>query len=195
MKNLIKILFAFLLISCNFSYSQDEKPCVTTFIQQEGIDLNQEGGIYLPSQGNLKVLVVFARFKNDNSSHPYWPVGGNPTNPSYTTWIDPNMQTGSTNVENITHYFKDMSLGVFNVTGTAVSVETPNTMSYYGTPPNMNQYLATKEVLQGPVDSIINFATFDNWTFNSNYNHTNQPDGTIDMIVMVWRASTRPFPF
>jgi M6 family metalloprotease-like protein len=94
------------------------------------------------------------------------------------------MQTGSTNLENFTHYFSEMSRGTYRVTGTAVSVETPQNRSYYGT----NYYLANKEVLQQKVDPLVNFAEFDNWMFNSNYNHTNQPDGTVDMIVMIWRG-------
>jgi hypothetical protein len=195
MKNFIKIVFAIFLFANINIFSQDENSCATELLSREGLDLAQEGGIYLPSIGNLKILLVFARFKDDNSYHPYWPAGGNPTNPDYTTWIDPNMQTGSANVENFTHYFKDMSLGVFNVTGTAVSVETPYPMAHYGTAPNMDRHLATKEVLQQKVDPLINFADFDNWTCNGNYNQVNQPDGTVDMIVMIWRVSGHPFHF
>lgn len=88
-----------------------------------------------------------------------------------------------------------MSLGVYKVTGQAVYVETPNNTSYYGTPPYLNRYLATKEVLQQKVDPIINFADYDNWSSSANYNHSNQPDGTVDHIIMIWRASTFPFPF
>ncbi len=68
--------------------------------------------------------------------------------------------------------------------GQAVSVETPHNRSYY----NSNRFLATKEVLQQKVDPLINFSQYDNWTYNSDYNHTNQPDGNIDMIIMIWRG-------
>lgn len=66
-------------------------------------------------------------------------------------------------------------------------VKTPKNRNEYGSPwPSRSA--ATKDVLQNVVDPLVNFANYDNWTFNSNYNHTNQPDGTIDMIVMVWRG-------
>jgi hypothetical protein len=94
------------------------------------LDLTQKGGLYVTAQGEIKVLVVFVRFKDDVSSHPYWPVGQPPL--EFSTYIDPNFQTGSTNYLNLTNYFKQMSFSVFKVTGTAVYVETPNNRSYYG---------------------------------------------------------------
>ncbi len=41
------------------------------------------------------------------------------------------------------------------------------------------------------MDSLIDFSQYDNWTRESDYNHTNEPDDTVDMIVMVWRG--KPF--
>jgi hypothetical protein len=168
--------------------SQSEMGCGTTQARGENIDLEQEGGIYLTSQGELKVLVVFVKFRDDHSAHNYWPDTMEPQ-PFMTTYIDPNWQTNSTNEINLTHYFRKMSLGIFKVTGEYVYVETPHDKSYYGNPPS--RYLATKEVLQQKVDPLINFANYDNWTYNSNYNHINQPDGAVDMIVVIWRG--QPF--
>ena len=143
----------------------------------------------LTAQGELKLLVVFVRFKDDVSSHPYWPVGQPPT--EFSTYIDPNFQTGSINYLNLTNYFKQMSFSIYKVTGQAVYVETPNNRAYYGS----NYYLANKEVLQQKVDPLINFAIFDNWSSSANYTHSNTSDGTVDMIVMIWRCSFLPFPF
>lgn len=193
MKKLLKILTLGFIFFPSYLIAQVDETCGTMPPPRESIDLNQQGGIYLTSQNELKVLVVFVRFKDDNSYHPHWPAGQPPTN--YSTFIDQNLQTNSTHYINLTNYFKKMSLGVYKVTGQAVYVETPNNMSYYGTPPNMNRYLATKEVLQQKVDPIINFSDYDNWSSSANYNHSNQPDGTVDHIIMIWRASTLPFPF
>lgn len=137
------------------------------------------------------MLVVFASFKDDNSYHPYWPVGQPLQN--YSTFIDPNLQTGSTHYINLTNYFDKMSFGISKVIGQAVYVETPHNKSYYGNPPN--RFLATKDVLQNAVDPLVNFANFDNWSSSANYTHSNQSDGTVDMIIMIWRASDTPFPF
>jgi M6 family metalloprotease-like protein len=186
MKTIMIGLLLSLILSANDTFGQQEISCATVPPQGEIINPTETHGIYLPAQGDLKILVVFARFKDDVSSHNEWPAGSDPN--GYTTWIDPTMQTGSTNLENFTNYFKTMSGAAFRVTGTAVSVETPQNASYYGT----DYYTANKEVLEQKVDPLVNFADFDKWTFNSNYNHTNASDGTVDMIVMIWRSN--PFP-
>lgn len=187
MKHLFIILFSFFIIQSK-SFSADTDPLCNA-PAGGAINLSQVGGIYLTAQGTIKVLVVFASFKNDNSYHPYWPVGQPPQN--YNTFIDPNLQTGSTHYINLTNYFKKISLGVYNVIGQAVYVEAPNTKSYYGS----NYYLANKEVLQQKVDPLVNFADFDNWSSSANYTHSNQPDGTVDMIIMIWRTSTTSWFF
>lgn len=177
---LVASFMIFLLCSTAVSAEPDNFVCGTTGTTQSS---TQTGGIYITSQGTLKVLVVFARFKDDTDPNPWWPVGGNPD--GWNTWIDPNTQTGSTHEINLTNYYKTMSLGTFNVIGQAVSVETPRNKSDYGS----DYYTATKEVLQQKVDPLVNFNNFDNWTYASNFNHSNQSDGTVDMIIMIWRAN------
>ena len=180
MKHLLYILLLSLIIYSNI-YSADPEPYCSA-PAGGSINLSQEGGIYLTAQGELKVLVVFVRFKDDTAPHPYWPVGQSPQN--YTTFIDSNLQIGSTHHINLTNYFKQMSLGLFKVTGQVLSVETPNIRSHYGG----DFYLANKEVLQQKVDPLINFEDYDKWGYNEDYQHSNQPDGTVDMIVMIWRG-------
>ncbi len=184
------IVMLFSLFLYNTELLPQELACGTTGSAPVS---SQTGGIYIPSQGTLKVLVVFARFKDDATTHNWWPVppvgDGNPV--GWNTYIDLNTQTGSTHLINLTNYYKTMSMGTFNVIGQAISVETPQNRSYYGS----NYFLATKEVLQQKVDPLVNFASYDNWTYNSNFIHANQADGTVDMVVMVWRCSTTPFPF
>ena len=189
------LLFLSLLIICFYSqpvFSQVEIGCGTTQARGESIDLEQEGGIYLPSQGELKVLVVFAKFRDDHSTHNYWP-DTMVTQQFMTTFIDPNWQTNSTNEINLTYYFRKMSLGTFKVTGEYIYVESPYNKSHYIHPPQTlpDRWEANRDILQIKVDPLINFTNYDSWTFNSNYNLTNQPDGAIDMIVVIWRG--QPF--
>lgn len=188
MKKLISFISIILFVFFNNSLAQTGEGCGTSPIPNESIDLNQEGGIYLTAQGELKVLVVFVRFRDDHSYHPYWDpndVGAPPDN--YTTFIDPNLKTNSTHFINLTNYFKKMSFNVYKVTGQAIYVETPHDKSWYGSPVP-NRYLANKDVLQNVVDPLVNFNDYDKWSTSSNYNHQNVPDGTVDMIVMVWRG-------
>lgn len=190
MKSLLYITLLFIGLFAQLVQSQidDNINCATTPLRGEVVDLQQQGGIYLTSQGDLKVLVVFAKFRDDHSYHNYWPDTMVPQ-PFMTTFIDPNWQTNSANEINLTHYFRKMSLGIFKVTGEYVYVETPQDKSYYGNPPN--RWRATKDVLQQKVDPLINFTNYDNWTCNGSYSQTNQPDGTIDMIIVIWRG--QPF--
>jgi hypothetical protein len=187
MNRILMIIYMLLLISINNNYAQnDEFTCGTTPPPGESIDLSQQGGIHLTSSGVLRMLVVFVSFKDDTTSHPSWPVGQPPAN--YNTFIDAHLKINSTHYNNFTNYFKQMSLGVFKVIGQAVYVKTPQNKAAYGST-NPNRYLATKDVLQNAVDSIVNFNDYDNWSSSANYNHSNQPDGTVDMIVMVWRGA------
>ena len=125
------------------------------------------------------------RFKDDNTYNPHWPAGSPPD--VMNNYIDPNSNTNSTNYFNLTHYFDEISIGTYDVIGEAVYVETPHNKSYYGSP-TPSRSMANKDVLQNAVDPLVNFSDYDNWSFNSNYSHTNQPDGTVDMIIMVWRG-------
>ncbi len=175
------------IVLSSYSLAQNATDCGTS--GSTVIDLEQSGGIYITAERELKVLVVFARFRDDVTPHAYWPVRGNPQD--YSTFIDPNVNTNSTHYLNLTHYFKKMSLGTFKVVGQAVSVQTPRDRADYIIPPATlpNRFLANKEVLQISVDPLINFADYDNWRYDSVYHHTNVPDGTVDMIVMIWRGA------
>jgi hypothetical protein len=87
MKTFLSALpFCFILASSQ-AFAQGEPSCGTVPPAVEPINPTETHGIYLPAQGDLKILVVFARFKDDTSPHPDWPVGGNPYD--FTTWIDP----------------------------------------------------------------------------------------------------------
>ena len=187
MKNFkIKIVVLIMLFFNLFSFTYASNyPKSCDLNETTTINLNQRGGIYRPAQGTLRVLVVFVRFKDDSSYNPHWPAGSPPN--VMNNYIDPNVNTHSTNLINLTHYFDEMSLGTYHVIGDAIYVETPHNKSYYGTP-MPSRKLANKDVLQNVVDSLVDFADYDNWTFNSDYSHTNQPDGTVDMIIMVWRG-------
>lgn len=176
------LLFLFTINS--FSQSIETVPTCGTVDGEEQVDLSQRGGLHITAQGTIRVLVVFVRFKDDVAAHGYWPANDQ-VQSFMTQYIDPSTQTGSTNFANLTNYFKQMSLGVYNVIGDVVYVKTPKNKNEYGSP---LRYNATKDVLQNAVDPLVNFANYDNWSCNSSYTHSNQPDGVIDMIVMIWRG-------
>lgn len=147
----------------------------------------QRGGRYLTSTGELKVLVVFAKFKDDKCPHQFWPADSYPS--EMKDFIDPDMQTGSTHYLNLTNYYNQMSFGNFKVSGKTIGAETPYPIDHYvthnDTLPNRSQ--AIKDILE-VVDDSIDFREFDNWTYKSDYWQTNEPDSIIDMIVIIWRG-------
>jgi M6 family metalloprotease-like protein len=185
MKSFLIILIN--LVVNTFLISQTPEPgCEISLLKQGSISSGQ-GGKYLTASGDLKVLVVFAKFKDDTSSHQYWPADSYPS--EMNNFIDPDMQTGSTHFMNLTNYYKQMSFGNFRVTGRAIGVETPYPMSHYiyGNTKYPERWVANKAVLEA-VDDSINYLQYDNWKYISDYHHNNVPDGKIDMIVVIWRG-------
>jgi len=191
-QNAVKILLTIMLIIFffNIELSAQDFVCGTTGTSTSS---GQTGGLYLPSHGTLKVLIVFVRFKDDADSHNYWPSDGFPTFTN--TYIDPNAQTGSTHYLNLTNYYRTMSLdNELIVIGEVKNIVTNENRAYYFNSANYGstnpRYFATKKILQDQVDTLVNFNDYDNWSYDSNSNppHINQPDGTVDMIIMIWRG-------
>ncbi|MEJ2195115.1 MAG: hypothetical protein P8X73_09705, partial [Ignavibacteriaceae bacterium] len=123
---LFLILF---LVPALLLYGQNKELSCGTSNPEESEDWLQRGGMHLTSLGELKVLVVFAKFKDDNNPHQYWPADSYPS--EMNNYIDPSMLTGSTHFMNLTNYYNQMSFGNFKVTGKAIGVETPYPISYY----------------------------------------------------------------
>lgn len=144
-------------------------------------------GKWLTASGELKVLIVFAKFKDDASSHQFWPADSYPT--EMNNFIDPDMQKGSTHFLNLTNYYNQMSFGNFKVTGKAIGVETPYPMSHYiyGNAKHPERWVANEAILN-VVDDSIDYTEFDNWKYIDDYHHINQPDGIIDMVIVIWRG-------
>ena len=62
---LTKIIFLFIFFA-GILHAESDAVCGTVSSGQ--VDLSQEGGIYLTASGELKVLVVFAKFLNDDNT-------------------------------------------------------------------------------------------------------------------------------
>ena len=80
MKKLLTFFVFIFILTSRYIFAQIDKDWSITRPAGESIDLTYEGGIYLTAQGEFKVLVVFIRFKDDVSPHPYWPAGQPPYN-------------------------------------------------------------------------------------------------------------------
>ncbi len=154
--------------------------------EQGALLLDPEYGIYIPSSGTRKVLLVFVSYPNDVRAHASWPPHQPPSN--MYQYIDSTATQNSSNFSNLTNYFRQMSRTVYTVIGKPVWVEAPHDSLWYWT----NGYLrgaVNKDVLQYRVDPLVNFAEYDNWRRTANYTFLPEPDGLVDMIVMCWRGS------
>ena len=190
MKYFLSILIC--LLSSNLgAQSNEEFICSTPTPPVQHVDINQTGGIYLPANGELRVLLVFVKFPDKNASHNRWPLGVAPTNMD--NFIDPDLNTGTQLNYNLTYYFSEMSKtspssqGVCKIVGDAVYVEAPFPTTHYINGSDQRRDLAAKDILQIAVDPIVDFTLYDNWKRLNHYDHENNPDGTIDMIVMIYR--------
>jgi len=185
----MKIIFHILLamtLTLLTKAQPDEIDCASSY-PEDGDDFSQRGGKYITSSGELKALVVFAKFKDDNNPHQYWPENSFPA--EMNDFVDPDMQTGSAHFLNLTNYYNQMSFGNFKVTGRSIGVETPYPIEHY-IPQNEiypNRSHANKDILLS-IDDSVNFTEYDNWTYISNYFHSNEPDGIVDMVVVIWRG-------
>ena len=143
------------------------------------------GGKYITAHGVLRILIVFASFPDDETPHPFWPAHQPPL--FMRRFIDPDTLTHSTDPFNLTHYFREMSLGQFNLIGDVVWVEAARPVTDYS---NSGSYgHANSDLIKDRLDSIVDFSQYDQWTRVGIYNTVNVPDGIVDMMVIVWRTT------
>lgn len=146
------------------------------------------GGVYIPSRGTLRVLIVFASFPDDETPHPYWPAHNPPL--FMQEFIDADTTTHSQSPFNLTNYFNQMSLGQLHLVGDAIWIESSHSRQEYL---NGSFGRANTDLLRERGDSLIDFSLYDSWTRLADYDHVNVPDGLVDMIVMVWRFNVFEF--
>jgi len=153
--------------------------------------LSQVGGVYLPSTGVIKALVIFIQFPDDDYvGYSAWPLNSFPLYPFGDGYLSEDVDyTGSSyRTAGISHYFYEMSNGLFHVIGDVYPnlVYTPHTQSYYESN-NYHYGQITREVLQS-LDPYIDYSEYDNWTTSgSTYSWSSGSDGKVDMIFIRYR--------
>ncbi|RPI65954.1 MAG: hypothetical protein EHM47_17805, partial [Ignavibacteriales bacterium] len=146
----------------------------------------QPGGIYLPAEGRVHVLFIFAQFPDDNydPGNVSWKKNDIPLRIKENTWVDAEW-TGSPTPYSLTDYFNDMSFGKLKFTGKSISVTAPQTRQWYID--NKKRLREIHSDILAIADKQIDFAEFDNWKRLGSYNHLAEKDGIVDMIFFVWR--------
>lgn len=177
--NIILILMLFAAMNNAKNYDEDDLPVQLFSSYQYG-----KGGLWLPSRGNMHVLIVFAEFPDDrhDTTNTRWVKGQTPQN--MTNWVD---QTWSSNPTqgSLTHYFNEMSQNQFHFTGKTVHVVAPHSRKWYKTNTKYRGEI-NKELIQS-LDATEDFSDYDNWDLLNPYSHDNNPDNIVDMIIMIYR--------
>lgn len=149
------------------------------------------GGKYLPSHGTLKTLIIFAQFPDDSLDvdHAEWPKNAAPR--LLNTWID-SVDSSTPTPGTLTDYFHQMSLGKFHLIGTTRSVIAPRTRQEYKKL-GFTRREIHKEIIER-LDSTMDFAEFDRWDYEGEYNHVERPDGIVDLMSVIWRNVADDIP-
>ncbi|MBI5473273.1 MAG: T9SS type A sorting domain-containing protein [Ignavibacteriae bacterium] len=184
-RNILTVLFlANAVFGSTIAQAKDEKLCSAHSTPVNSVAFADTGGIYMTAKGTLRVLIVFASFPDDSTPHPYWQRHQPPQ--FMQQFIDPDTLTRSSASFNLTNYFRQMSLGQFNLVGEAIWIESTHSQEEY----RQGAYgRANKNLLQEQVDPLIDFRQYDQWTKLSDYHHAQTPDSLVDMIIMVWRTN------
>ncbi|MDI6804751.1 MAG: hypothetical protein QME58_13080 [Bacteroidota bacterium] len=172
------------------SIAQTDPHAVCGFTGMGSTKATQLGGMWMTPRDTLHVLVVFVQFPDDRydtaySLWPTFPAAGRYPGPTYlNTYIDSVVSQMSTN-GNLSHYFRDMSMGALKLTGKTRFVVTPQTNQWYQNN-NWNRWMINREVLQ-VLDASLDFAEFDRWKRYGVYDIRREPDSLVDMIFMIYR--------
>jgi len=152
---------------------------------------SQVGGRWRTAEGTLNVLFVLAQFPDDSFSvnNTTWPKGSAPT---YMNDLVDTSWTGTPTPGSITDYFAQMSFNKLKFIGKTVSVTAPHSRQWY-LDNNKKRWYIHKEIVE-ELDATWDFAEFDNWKYISDYNHSNTPDGVVDMVLFIWRNISNEFP-
>jgi|GEM_PF-3476578 hypothetical protein len=164
-----KSIFVSILLGIFSSYSiTEESICGTQSTQQT----TQVGGVYVPSIGTIRVLFVYVEFRGDQTdiNNPNWPYQQPPTFlNSVVDSVANQPHTTADSVNNFTVYFRNMSFGLYNFLGKTIYLQTPDSLTKY-VRENRNRRYVNEQVLK-KVDTLIDFAEFDNWTRDADYTH------------------------
>jgi len=190
MKALFYIFILLFFLSQIYTYGSDVPDDFPGMLMTT---LTQDKGVYLPSKGIVRALVIFIQFPDDNFvDNDNWPLNSYPGFPLGADYLaDEVDESGlSYRTKSVSDYFYKMSNGLYHVTGYVYPelVYTPNTQEYYESH-NYHYGMINREVLQYlDQNTNINFSEFDNWTTSSSeYSWQAGADGKVDMIFMRYR--------
>lgn len=147
------------------------------------------GGKYLPATGTVRVLVVFAQFKDDQQdpSNPNWPLNHLP---SWSGQLFAQEQSTTYSAWTVSDYYHQMSNGRYHILGDVYPklVTTTLTSEQYAQH-GMDFGTINREILSS-IDNDVDFSKYDRWgimRFNGTVYMNESGDGTAEMVIIIFR--------
>ncbi len=140
-------------------------------------------GTHLFTKGRLHSLFIFVNFP-DTSTKPGDPWNYNPASlPDWAAGFVDTSNEFKRQTSNLTHYFHEMSGGLFHLTGDIFPRPiTPKfDVDHYNSIKDVNS-----EILQ-TIDAEVDFSLYDNWSRSNGKLNVESPDSTADMIFIIYR--------
>ncbi|MGH2567127.1 MAG: hypothetical protein ACRDGA_02225, partial [Bacteroidota bacterium] len=154
------------------------------------------GGKHLPAKGTVRVLVVFAQFKDDQQD----PTNGNWPSGQLPPWSDQLFATEAAAHYpewTVSDYYAQMSNGEYHVLGDVYPKLVTTTLNsdeyalYKMTFSDINKEILSK------IDPDVDFSTYDWWSitkYNNRVYMTEGRDGAAEMVMIVFRSvPNKPF--
>jgi hypothetical protein len=146
--------------------------------------INQHHGAYLPTEGNIRGMLLFVQTSNDIVQDTDWPIDAIPV------WAD------SLRAE-LSSYFLEMSHGKLHLQLDQYPTPIKTKDSEEGYLAQRKNYgNAIKDILVD-LDKEVTFTDYDNWNSGQPFNVVAGPDGQVDLIIVVFRCITvqKFFPY
>jgi hypothetical protein len=169
--------------------------------------------LYLPgttgASNYIDAFVLFIEFPDDDDTTSVtWPRNAAPSGPSpmASDIIDAVPSQNSGKKYNITTYFHDQSFGKLTIIGHRYWKMTRYSLQQYRHPISVVdagaanhpedagqdfsgnvRYWATRHAIED-LDASVDFAPFDRWIYNGEWNHAPGADSYVDLFIALWRS-------
>jgi hypothetical protein len=143
-------------------------------------------GMLLPARHTLNTLVLFIRHRDEDHRSGWWPADGFPQD--WRTVIDSTQTQDSRHFYNLTHFYREASANAavpFTLIGRVDTVTADLSISH-AMPYGEANRLVLRQV-EGRYGPELG-DWLDRWSRNE-FCHTETSDGTIDLIILVWRSN------
>jgi len=174
------IIFLITFFSCTF-IPQKTKKNSNSKLYKTSSQIENKGN-FTTSAGKLKVLFIFAKFKDDTVKSNGWKLEDKGLQDWATKIVNSDTEINFPS-QNLTQYYYEMSNGNFFLYGNVYpKLVIPDLrQKEYKSIADVNSEILTK------LDKEIDFSKYDNWSKGKDKKYVNKPDGKVDVIFIVYR--------